>query len=67
MDREVLTIMPAARHVMEICREFCSDRVELTDGDITVRVTQNPSHHDGAAPAPSVDGIVGSLNKEGVK
>ena len=25
---------------------------------------QNPSHHDGAAPAPSVDGVVGSLNKE---
>jgi hypothetical protein len=25
----------------------------------------NPSHHDGAAPAPSVDGVVGSLNKEG--
>lgn len=25
----------------------------------------NPSHHDGAAPAPSVDGVVGSLNQEG--
>lgn len=24
----------------------------------------NPRHHDGAAPAPSVDGVVGSLNKE---
>ena len=24
----------------------------------------NPSHHDGAAPAPSVDGVVGSLNQE---
>jgi len=24
----------------------------------------NPSHHDGAAPAPSVDGVVGSLNRE---
>lgn len=24
----------------------------------------NPSHHDGAAPAPSVDGVVGSLNKD---
>ena len=27
--------------------------------------SHNPSHHDGAAPAPSVDGVVGSLNKEG--
>ena len=27
----------------------------------------NPSHHDGAAPAPSVDGVVGTLNQEGVK
>ena len=26
--------------------------------------TPNPSHHDGAAPAPSVDGVVGSLNRE---
>jgi SAM-dependent methyltransferase len=25
----------------------------------------NPSHHDGAASAPSVDGVVGSLNQEG--
>ena len=25
----------------------------------------NPGHHDGAAPAPSVDGVVGSLNQEG--
>ena len=25
----------------------------------------NPSHHDGAAPAPSVDGVVGSLNRKG--
>ena len=41
MDKEVLTIMPAARRVMEICREFCSDSVELTDGDITVCLTQN--------------------------
>jgi len=41
MDKEVLTIMPAARRVMEICREFCSDSVEITDGDVTVRLTQN--------------------------
>lgn len=26
--------------------------------------TPNPSHHDGAASAPSVDGVVGSLNQE---
>lgn len=25
---------------------------------------QNPSHHDGAAPAPSVDGVVQHLNRE---
>lgn len=28
------------------------------------RSSLNPSHHDGAAPAPSVDGVVGSLNQE---
>ena len=41
MDKAVLTIMPVARRVMEICREFCSDSVEITDGDITVRLAQN--------------------------
>ena len=51
MDKEVLTIMPAARRVMEICREFCSDSVELTDGDITVRLTQNAGN-EGRKPAP---------------
>lgn len=25
----------------------------------------NPSHHDGAAPAPSVDGVVGTPNQKG--
>lgn len=52
MDKEVLTIMPAAKRVMEICREFCSDSVELTDGDITVRLTTTsatPRHVDGAS------------------
>lgn len=28
-------------------------------------IIANPSHHDGAAPAPSVDGVVGSLNRKG--
>jgi len=51
MDKEVLTIMPAARRVMELCREFCSDSVELTDGDITVRLTQNAGN-EGRKPAP---------------
>ena len=27
--------------------------------------TLNPSHHDGAAPAPSVDGVVGTPNQKG--
>ena len=27
-------------------------------------VKSNPSHHAGADPAPSVDGVVGSLNQE---
>ena len=29
-----------------------------------LRRLANPSHHDGAASAPSVDGVVGSLNQE---
>ena len=29
-----------------------------------VPATLNPSHHDGAAPAPSVDGVVQIPNKE---
>ena len=37
-----------------------SVRVEVVDAV----PTPNPSHHDGAAPAPSVDGVVGSLNQE---
>ena len=48
MDKEVLTIMPAAQRVMEICREFCNDSVEITDGDITVHLTQNKSSSLGA-------------------
>ncbi len=41
MDKEVLTIIPAARRVMEICREFCSDSVELSDGEIMIILKQN--------------------------
>ena len=29
------------------------------------RCRQNPSHHDGAAPAPSVDGVVQCQNEKG--
>lgn len=48
-----------------ICR-YCGTGIEASaplvgpDGPIK----PNPSHHDGAASAPSVDGVVGSPNKE---
>jgi len=35
------------------------------DGGGAAAPTHNPSHHDGAAPAPSVDGVVGTPNQKG--
>ena len=58
MDKEVLTIMPAAQRVMEICREFCNDSVEITDGDITVRLAQNARPHAEARSDDSVQADV---------
>ena len=51
--------MPAARRVMEICREFCSDSVELTDGDITVRLTPNAPLESSSRSDDTLRGDVG--------
>lgn len=36
MDDATLKLMEQARKIMEICKEFACDNVELTDGEITV-------------------------------
>ena len=45
--------------VIHEMKEFLNKHVPPLELD-----TPNPGHHDGAAPAPSVDGVVGSLNQE---
>lgn len=44
-----------------VCQGCCKRAVDTMDEILAL--TQNPSHHDGAASAPSVDGVVGHLNK----
>ena len=59
----------------EFCPDFSeADAVELADYAISLWTKYrekwsppNTGHHDGAAPAPSVDGVVQSLNSGGIK
>ena len=46
MDEATLTLMPEARRVMEICREFECETVNLSDGDIHVAISRVPTDND---------------------
>ena len=45
--------------------EAALQRIKRETAQMTLIDTPNPSHHDGAAPAPSVDGVVGTPNQKG--
>ena len=44
---------------MDAVRDIARDAIAA------IHNSSNPSHHDGAAPAPSVDGVVGTPNQKG--
>jgi hypothetical protein len=41
MDKEVLSLMPCVKRIMEICSEFCADNVEIGNDKIKVHLSWN--------------------------
>ena len=41
MDAAIIILMPEAKRILEICQEFASYDVVLTDGEVEVTISQN--------------------------
>ena len=56
------------KHLEQMASEYYAGKVTIVDEFLQLYALDdarpNPSHHDGAASAPSVDGVVQSPNKE---